>query len=165
MPAGGTTTTGDFTGTVSLRAPAISAFGVPHTLFRAIAAGSSVTAHVTVANAGNAPMSVFIDPRSEQQTLYPLQSITPATGLTLPFNTGTTPPLFLVPTDTSTLFAAAQATAPVTFDWGFGDPDVIARSHGDTASGSFSASEVTAGLWALSPSLLGPFFRPGDRDR
>ena len=160
-PVGGTTTAAPFTGTVSLAAPVAHAVGVPNSSGTMISSGKSVNAKVIVANAGNTSMNVFIDPRRTARTLYSLLSITPATGVSLPINPATTlPPIFIVPTQSDVVYAAAQATAPVTFDWGFGDPDVESRSFGDSAVGVLSAPELTPGLWGLSPSLIGPFTSP-----
>jgi hypothetical protein len=159
-PVGGTTIAGPFTGTVSLGALPVSATGVPDSANTVIRAGRSVTGTVRVSNAGNAPMSVFIDPRRSNSTFYSLQSIDQATGLSLPLNTGQNPPIFIVPTETNLLLAAAQATAPITFDWGFNDPDLEGVSKGDNAAGAFSAPEVTPGLWFMAPSLIGPFKGP-----
>ncbi|HTX32890.1 MAG TPA: S8 family serine peptidase [Solirubrobacteraceae bacterium] len=157
-PVGGTTTAGPFSGTVSLAAPPVSATGVPNST--TLAPGSSTVAHVRVTNTGNSPMNIFIDPRRSDDTLYSLPSLTPATGIPLPLNTLTNPPLYIVPTQTDELFAAAQASAPVTFDWGFNDPDLEATSHGDSASGAFSEPEVTPGIWFIAPNLIGPFAGP-----
>lgn len=160
-PVGGTTTSGPFHGTVSLHAVPVSVAGVPRGR-AAVRAGSTRTARVRVTNTGNAPMSVFIDPRRTDRTYYNLLSITPATGVSLPINVSTTPPPeFLVPTETNLLLGAAQATAPITFDWGFEDPDLESTTNGTTATAQFSATEVTPGVWPLIPSLIGPFTGPG----
>lgn len=161
-PVGGTTTSGRFTGTVSLHAIPVSATGVPTGRGGTIPAGSSRTAHVRVTNTGNAPMSVFIDPRRTDRTTYNLLSVTPATGVALPIDVATTPPPeFIVPTETNFLFGVAQATAPITFDWGFEDPDLESTTNGTTATAQFSAPEVVPGIWPLIPSLIGPFTGPG----
>jgi hypothetical protein len=160
-PVGGTTITGPFNGTVSLRALPVSATGVPDSPSAHIPAGGHATASVKVTNTGSTPLNVFIDPRLTSRTLYSLTAITPATGLPLPLVTLANPPLFLVPTETDLLEAAAQATAPVTFDWGFNDPDLFAVSSGDNASGVFAAPEVTNGIWFIAPNMIGPFTGPG----
>lgn len=158
---GGTTTAAPFTGTVSLAAPSVHAVGIPDGPGIVIPSGGQVNAKVVVANTGNTAMNVFIDPRRDARTLYSLLSIDPATNVSLPIDTATTPPpIFIIPTQSDTVFAAAQATAPVTFDWGFGDPDVESRSFGNNAVGVLSAPELTPGLWGLSPSLIGPFTGP-----
>ncbi len=159
-PVGGTTTSGPFTGTVSLDAAPVSSIGVPDSYRTSIRSGGSAVAQVRVSNPGNAPLNVFIDPRRTHDTIYSLVPVTQATGLALPLFTGAAPPEFVVPTESDVLFAAAQASAPITFDWGFNDPDLEAVSRGDTAAGVFAAPEVTPGLWFIAPSLIGPFSGP-----
>jgi Subtilase family len=159
-PVGGTTITGPFTGTVSLTPVPVSATGVPHSPGVVLRPGASRTASVRVTNPGNTPLSVFIDPRLTRRTFYSLPAITPATGVPLPLNSLAAPPFFVVPTETDLLLAAAQATAPITFDWGYNDPDLEAISHGDNAAGAFAAPEVTPGGWFITPSLIGPFSGP-----
>ena len=83
---------------------------------------------------------------------------TPATGVPLPL-TGADPS-FTVPNETGALFASAHGSAPLTFDWGFLDPDLGAVSVGDTATAWFAAPEVTPGGWDVAPSLIGPFQGP-----
>ncbi len=159
-PVGGYTTAAPFTGTVSLKAPPVSSSGVPDDQAATIPSGGTATAKVTVTNNGNAPLNVFIDPRRSGDTFYSLVPITQASGIALPLNPTQPPPEWMVPTETNLLLAAAQATAPITFDWGFDDPDLESVINGDTASGAFSAPEVTPGIWFMAPSLIGPFTGP-----
>jgi len=160
-PVGGTTTAARFTGSVSLSAPPVHATGVPDSAGTVIPFGGSVAAEVTVTNTGNTDLNVFIDPRRTERTFYSLLGLTQTTGLPLPLP-GADAPLWIVPTQSHMLIAAAQATAPVTFDWGFGqgDPDLEARSFGDTTTGSLSAPELTNGVYFMAPALLGPFTGP-----
>jgi hypothetical protein len=156
-PVGGTTASAPFSGTVSLTPYPISASGVPDG--GALAGGSSTTAEVRVTNSGLTPMSLFLDPRLQRRKLYPL-TVAPgfqATGLTLPLSVTGTIPVFMVPTETNLLLASAHASAPVTFNWGFGNPDLESTSAGDNAFGAFAEPEVTSGEWYLEPSLVGPF--------
>jgi Subtilase family len=159
-PVGGTTISGPFTGTVSLAPVPVSATGVPNSPGVVLHPGATRVANVRVTNPGNAPLSVFIDPRLTQRTFYSLSPLFQATDVPLPLSTLAPPPTFIVPTETDLLFAAAQATAPITFDWGYNDPDLEAVSHGDSAAGAFAAPEVTPGVWTLNPNLIGPFSGP-----
>jgi Subtilase family/Peptidase inhibitor I9 len=164
-PVGGTTTAQPFSGTVSLHAPPVSATGVPNSPRDAVPAGGSVVAHVQVSNPGNAPLTVFIDPRLRTKSSYPLQALTQATNVALPLNTLGAPPTFVAPTEANLVFAATQATAPVTMEFGFGavgegDPDLVGISRANGASGTFSAPEVVPGEWFVAPSLTGPFSGP-----
>lgn len=112
---------------------------------------------------GTAPLSVFVDPRSDPRRFYALTAINPPT-IDLPL--GTTPtPTWAVPTETNLLLAAAQAGAPITFEWGYGslnegDPDLEARSAGNGAADSFAARRVSPGEWFMAPALVGPFDSP-----
>lgn len=160
-PVGGTTIAGPFAGTVSLRAVPITATGVPDSPHAVIPPGGQLAASVKVTNTGSTPLNVFIDPRLGNRRFYSLTAITQATGLPLPLSTLVNPPLFIVPTETDLLLAGAQATAPITFDWGFNDPDLEAVSSGDNAAGSFAAPEVTPGIWFIAPNMIGPFNGPG----
>jgi hypothetical protein len=115
-----------------------------------------VTATVKVSNTGPSPLNAFVDPRLTTRTLYDLLPVSQATGVTLPLNTAVAPPEWVVPTQTNLLDAAAQATAPITFDWGFLDPDIEAVSSGDNAYSAFATPEATPGAWFMAPSLIGP---------
>ena len=53
-----------------------------------------------------------------------------------------------MPTETNRVDAVAQATVPVTFDFGYGDPDLPAISSGNTAAATFATSEADAGVVA-----------------
>ncbi len=117
-----------------------------------------MTAQITLSNPGPDDLTAFVDPRLLARTLYGLVPYTPATDVPLPL-TGTDPS-FTVPNETSALYASTQGSAPLTFDWGFLDPDLGAVSSGDTASGWFAAPEVTPGGWVVTPSLIGPFQGP-----
>jgi hypothetical protein len=156
-PVGGTTASASFSGTVSLAPYPISASGVPNG--GSIPTGSSRKAKVRVTNSGLTAVSLFIDPRRQQRKLYPL-TVAPgsqATGLTLPLSADGAVPLFMVPTETNLVLASAHASAPVTFNWGFGNPDLESTSTGDNAFGAFAEPEVTPGEWYLEPAPVGPF--------
>lgn len=159
-PVGGTTASAPFSGTVSLTPYPISASRVPNGT--TIPAGAKRTAKVRITNSGLTALSLFIDPRLQRRKLYPL-TVAPgfqATGLTLPLSPTGGVPVFMVPTETNLLLASAHASAPVTFDWGFGNPDLESTSVGNNAFGAFAEPEVTPGEWFLTPSLVGPFTGP-----
>jgi hypothetical protein len=156
-PVGGTTITPTFTGHVSVAPFPVTATGVPGGPSATIAARASQTATVTVRNPGSSPISVFLDPRRQTISQYSLVPINHAT-VTLPRTRSA--PQFLVPTQTVTLQAAVQATAPITFDWGFYDPSLLGTGTGDSASSTFSAHEVAPVDWQIDPSLVGPLASP-----
>jgi len=106
-------------------------------------------------------MDVFADPRlakeSETDSLLPI--FAPA-KVTLP---GTNVPSFLVPTQTDAVAGAAQGTAPIVLEMGYGelgegDPDLIGVSNGNNAAAVYSGPpELSNGTWFLAPALRGPF--------
>lgn len=159
-PVGGTTISARFIGTVSLAAPRVSAVGVPNDPHAVIPSGQTVTAKVRISNPGRTDMNVFIDPRRSGRTFYSLLSLKPSTGVALPIPGNQTPPQWIVPTQTNLLLAAAHGSASITFEWGFGDPDLEGRSFGNDAAGAFAAQEVTPGIWFMAPALIGPFDGP-----
>jgi hypothetical protein len=157
-PYGGNAVSEPFSGSVSLSPFPIKVNGVPDSSQSRIPAGGSRTASVKVTNTGNTDVQLFLDPRLEQRKLYSLTAITPTTGVALPL---AGPLEFVVPTETNQLLASAQGSAPITFDWGFGDPDLESVSHGDNAAGAFGASPVTSGIWTINPALIGPIAPAG----
>ena len=66
-----------------------------------------------------------------------------------------------MPTQTNEVDAVAQATEPVTFDWGYGDPDLPAISSGNSASATFKTPAASPGVWFIGPTPAGgPFSAP-----
>jgi hypothetical protein len=155
-PTGGTALSAPYSGTIGFAPPPVTTSGLPNSAHVRLKAGQPATFTVNIANNGAGTEQVFLDPRTPQHQQYSLLSQTPATGLTLPISGNQLPPLFLVPTETHGIQAFAQASAPVTFDFGYGDPDIAAISSGNSASGSFTGV-ATPGLWSLAPDLIGPF--------
>ena len=161
-PVGGTAVSVPFTGSVSLQPFPIKVSGVPDSRRSTIPAGGSTSGSVKVTNTGNTDLQLFLDPRLVRRQLYSLTPISQATGVTLPLSLDVAPPEFLVPTQTNLLLASAQGSAPLTVDWGFGDPDLLMASHGNNATGAFAQSEVTNGIWSITPSLTGPIAPAGE---
>ena len=66
-------------------------------------------------------------------------------------------PQYLVPSHTTAIKATVSSSAPLFFDitYPYGDPDVISTT-GKTATDSYSASDVGAGDWTVTPFLVGP---------
>jgi hypothetical protein len=130
-------------------------------------AGVPVTVPVTITNTGAAPEQFFIDARLNTTTSLPLAQLDPSgsNGFPLPLTPTTFLPAWVVPTQTSSLQAAAVATLPVEFDYYpvFPDPDLIGRpTTADSAAGSYTPSggTVTPGVWLAVPDELGPFSGP-----
>jgi hypothetical protein len=162
-PVGGNTLSAAFRGRVSFDAPSISAKGVPNGA--TLPAGAPVTATLTIRNDGPGTEDVFADPRLGNESQLPVLPISQATAIPLPIP-GTVPaPTFVVPTQTDRVLGAADATAPILLEMGFGvfgegDPDILGQSSGKRAAASFSAPEVANGPWFLAPALRGPFDAP-----
>ncbi len=159
-PVGGNTLAAAFRGRVSFDAPAITAKGVPSGA--TLVAGTPVTATLTVRNDGPGTEDVFADPRLNDASLLPVLPISQATGLPLPIPGNLPAPTFVVPTQTDRVLGAADATAPILLEMGFGvfgegDPDLLGQSAGKRAAASYSAPEVANGPWFLAPALRGPF--------
>lgn len=159
-PIGGATLALPYTGTVTFDAPTATVNQLPNSASTLIPQGKSITATIKVRNDGPASEDLFLDPRLPDRQAMSLLSLTPDTDLAFPVPGDMLPPIYLVPTQTNALLAAAQATQPVTFDFGFGDPDIAAVSQGDTAFAQFTAQEATPGLWDIAPSPVGPFTGP-----
>ena len=158
-PVGGTVLSSPYHGVVSFDPPRISATGLPDgDKFKA---GQPITATVRVKNTGPGTMDVFADPRradqSETDSLLPLFA---SATVDLP---GTDVPSFLIPTQTDAVLGAAQGTAPIVLEMGYGelgegDPDLVGVSQGNDAAAFFSGPpELSNGTWFLAPSLRGPF--------
>ena len=101
-------------------------------------------------------------PGPRERATFSLLSLTQATGLTFPLPGGTAPPEFLMPTQTNEVAAVAQATEPVTFDWGYGDPDLPAGSAPATRRRRRSRRpRRRRGVWFIGPTPAGgPFSAP-----
>jgi Subtilase family len=159
-PVGGNTLSAPFRGRVSFDAPAISAKDVPNG--DKLVAGTPVTATLTVHNDGPGTEDVFADPRLNEQSLLPVLPISQATNLPLPIPGDVPAPTFIVPTQTDRVLSAAEATAPILLEMGFGvfgegDPDILGQSSGKVAAAAYSAPEVANGPWFLAPAMRGPF--------
>jgi hypothetical protein len=125
------------------------------------------TYKVTVHNSGRSPEAYFVDTRlhgSETITLPNLNSGVNAASMTLPLpatsKSGGNPfPYYAVPALTTQLHESLTGTAPVDFDSEYfpGDPDLEGAQSGDSASLSFSSSQIAPGLWLLNPAEIGPF--------
>jgi len=125
------------------------------------------TYKVTVHNSGRSPQAYFVDTRlhaSETITLPNLNSGVNAANMTLPLpatsKSGGNPfPYYAVPALTTQLHESLTGTAPVDFDSEYfpGDPDLGAARSGNSASLSFSSSQIAPGLWLLNPAEIGPF--------
>jgi hypothetical protein len=152
-----------FSGTVRFNQVDIHASGLPNDAATKLPAGKPLTVQVSIHNTGVAPENFFLDARLDSIANLTLPAVPgqPTTGVPLPRKPTTPMPAWLVPSQTDRVTVAAQATVPVTFDFGwdfgFGDPDMPAVSSGRTAVGGFHADPVVSGEWFASPAEFGPF--------
>jgi hypothetical protein len=158
QPVGGDALFAPYTGRISFATPRVTVSGLPS---GRVDAGTPITANVRIRNNGAAPLDFFVDPRLRARADQLLLPLTNTAAVPLP-----TPPEdvpeWLVPTQTRRLFIAAQATEPITFDWGygFGDPELGSVSSGNSAFSSYSALEASQGIWFMTPAPIGPFSGP-----
>ena len=149
----GTAVSQPFTVTVNDTPVAASAQGLPDG--GSLPAGTPVTATVRVKNNGSVPEAYFVDPRLNDSVTLNLAAQSAST-LTLPDVDGVVPQ-YLVPSHTTAIKATVSSSAPLFFDitYPYGDPDVVSTT-GKTATASYSASDVGAGDWTVTPFLVGP---------
>jgi hypothetical protein len=130
----------------------VSAKALPDSAGTTLPAGQPSTVMVKITNSGTSPEAYFVDARLDQTTQLSLPSLT-SSQVTVPIEAGV--PLYMVPTHTTTITASADAPAPIYFDywWAFGDPDLISSGQplSGSASGTFSANPVVAGMWGITP--------------
>ena len=155
-----------YSGNIRFNHVSVNASGVPNSASTKLPAGVPVTFPVTITNNGTAAEDFFVDAR-----LNAIASLSLATQLgtsstiSLP-NTGF-PPIWLVPTQTSSITVSQTATLPAMFDLGAwsGDPDMPSANFGaaslcaTTVSVSYTppGGTVTAGLWNPNPDECGPY--------
>lgn len=159
-----------FTGSISFKAPSVTASGLPDSATTTLPAGQPVTATVSVADTGNIAKDYFADPRLNQQAQLNLlgtntvgsTSFTDAT-LTVPEPVpGNVNPHFLVPTDTTKLVGTALSTLPLSMDFNSddNDPEEQAVSSGNNAVATETSPEVAPGQQWVAPEPQGPFSGP-----
>jgi hypothetical protein len=159
-PVGGNALSTPFNGRVTFASPKATVSGLPSSSSTVLPRGKAVHATIKVDNGGPAAEDLFLDPRLQGTQDLPLLALTPDQDLPLPLSPDDLPPLYLMPSQTSAAFAAAKASIPVTFDWGFGDPHLAATSSGKTAASQFSAPELSPSIWFIAPTAVGPFSAP-----
>ncbi|HWD54184.1 MAG TPA: S8 family serine peptidase [Acidimicrobiales bacterium] len=128
-----------------------------------ISAKKGAVVEVRVVNTGTAPEAYFIDGRSSALTNYNLPALDSAQA-TVPLSVLGNIPVFLVPSESTSLLGTATTTGtePIQFDLGAptGDPDV-ASGQGLSVAASVSGLPVSAGEWDIAPDVVGPFGTSG----
>ena len=131
-PVAGDEVSQHFTGNIRLDHVSAKATGLPDSASTMLAAGTPVTVPVTITNHGAAPEDFFADARLATTATMTLatQFGTSGTGISLPLVTS--PPFWLVPTQTSGVAVSASASLPVQFDFSpaSGDPDLSSSPPG-----------------------------------
>jgi hypothetical protein len=155
-----------FSGNIKFNDVSVTASGLPNSKHTTLKAGTPITVPVTITNTGVAPEAYFVDARLNSTTSISLQNISPpdtSAGYPLPVAGPTAE--WIVPTQTSSVKAAAAATLPVVFDFGpnQGDPDIFAPAGANnTAAGHYNPTNGTVqnGVWFALPSEIGPYTGP-----
>ena len=157
-PSTGNETSQRYTGQIQLKSlVSASASTLPDSA--STTESAPVTVPVTITNHGSAPENLFLDPRLNSTTTYPLLdgSGSATTAVQVPLTPGSAAPAWLVPTETSELDATATSTIPMTFDLGEfadgADPDLASFAPGSTAGSTTPSVTVSAGAGSLSPGL------------
>jgi hypothetical protein len=161
-PVSGNALQTPLSGKISFAPVTTSVTGLPDSAKTVLNPGTTYVAKVTVRNNGVSAESYFLDGRLDSTTSLALSPITPATNLQMPLADTSPEPQWIVPTDTTSLAAAATSSYPTTFDFSpyNGDPDTGATVSGDDASASITASPgtwLTQGDWDIDPQQVGPF--------
>jgi hypothetical protein len=159
-PVGGNVLSAPYRGQIGFAPPVVRAPKLPNSASTQLPAGKPATFAVTVRNAGVGTQNVFLDPRTAGRQYFSLLSLTPDANVALPVPSNALPPLYLVPTETNSVDAFAQASEPVTFDFGWGDPDLAAVSSGNSAAAHYASQVATPGIWSITPDPIGPFDGP-----
>jgi hypothetical protein len=122
-----------------------------------IKSGTTQVVAVTVRNNSPAVGSYFLDARLAQSVTTTVTPLSPTDNIVVPMPQTEATPLWIVPTNTSSVSVVAQGTAPVVFDTGpyNGEPDLGSTSVGNAAFASYSAPNVTPGLWYAVPNAVG----------
>ena len=135
-----------------------SAPGLP-TSGASLKAGKAKTVYVKVTNNGTSPEAYFIDGRLSTQTQVNLTALN-SPDTTVPLNVTKNVPVYLVPSDTTSIIptAVAGGSEPIQFDASYfnGDPD-LASNVGQVASASLNENPVAPGAWGIAPDVVGPF--------
>ncbi len=165
-PVEGNEVSDPYTGDIVFNQTHASAAGLPDSAATKLAAGTPVTVPVTIKNNGDAPEDFFIDPRLNTNATVALAPFGGSSDtVTLPMTDGF--PLWVVPTQTSSVSVTQTASLPAMFDYQpvAGDPDIASEPSGsgplcstsESSSYAPAGGRVTAGVWDGGPTECGPY--------
>ena len=163
-PVAGNLVRQPFTGYVSVADQASSVrASLPDRSSIRVSAGRAVTAEVRITNTGVVTRSYFTDARLSTATTYRLASQLPGNDLQrLPI--GANPVgYWFVPTHTSRLIVAADASVPVTLETAWsngadgGFPDLLGAGAGRHPTVDISGAPTAQGYWLARVGRLGPY--------
>jgi hypothetical protein len=154
-----------FSGNIQFNNVSVNAPGLPDGPGHHLAAETPVHFTVNVTNNGAAPQFFFIDARLDGATdLALVTQLGSSSTVALPI---TSFPIWLVPTQSSSLIVADTSSPATMFDFSPfpGDPDLASAGFGPgtlcstTASATYSPAggSVTPGLWGALPAECGPY--------
>lgn len=118
---------------------------------------------VSYKNTSSEPQLIFLDPRQSSSSWIGLADLL-GNQANMPLPTqGFSNPIYLVPQDSSELFAGLASSSPVSFDFDpwTGDPDLYAQGMNPVYDYVPNGGEVTSGFWGMFPSEVGPFSSAG----
>jgi hypothetical protein len=161
-PVTGDEVSDPYLGSVGFNATKAAVSGLPDSASAKLS--GKTTATVTVTNTGAAAEEFFLDPRLGQQAEYQEPTFDGADTVRVPL--AGTQPLWIVPTEISSVTDAQTSTVPAAFDLSpyTGDPDIASEQPGTGALCGSSAAvtytppggTVTSGVWGSAPSECGP---------
>ncbi len=157
-----------YAGRIRFNATQVRALTLPSGPGVRLVAGRPITVPVRITNTSVAPQDYFVDPRLDGTTSLTLASLTSDT-VALP-TTGADP-IWLVPSETSSVSLAETSSLPAMFDFApndDSDPDLASAGFGsnplcaDTATAAYAPAggTVTPGVWGAGPTECGPYSGP-----
>jgi hypothetical protein len=162
QPGAGNEIADPFTGQIAFTSCLTVTDGLPDSTATTLSAPTAYT--VAITNNCPAPEDFFVDPRLSATSAQVLVSLTGYGDAPVPLPGGDLPPVWLVPTQVTSLSTTATAEQPITFDVSpiLGDPDIFSGlPASDAPAVTVSASDpvagdtVTAGAWVAFPALAG----------
>jgi hypothetical protein len=176
-PVAGTEVSDPFSGNIAFTTAGSEVPSTPLPDGATLTPGKADTIPVTITNQSNAPQDYYLDPRLNKTVSMSLAPVAfgenaPFVGgsgkSTIPLSATASPPLYFVPSQTSSITLQQTSTLPAMTDVTLaagGDPDIgpSALTKGSLCGKSLSQSytpsggTVSSGDWSLYPTECGPF--------